>query len=213
MLIAVAHQKGGSSKTTLAINLAVELNAQACYDLDLAKGGTTGLMFLDQLRQRSGHNSLNVTAVHSKNELVSVIESDSDDRINILDLGGLDSDMNRVAIAYADLIVTPASDSALEIGGLTEFARILAEITKQTGSSSVAHVIAARTNYARKQWPSLVAICEQHENLKFSGTALPLYVDFADSLAEGLSVCEFNPGGNAAAHMRQVIKYIKNILF
>ena len=213
MLIAVAHQKGGSSKTTLAINLAVELNAQACYDLDLAKGGTTGLMFLDQLRQRCGRNSLNVTAVHSKNELVSVIESDSDDRINILDLGGLDSDMNRVAIAYADLIVTPASDSALEIGGLTEFARILAEITKQTGSSSVAHVIAARTNYARKQWPSLTAICEQHENLQFSGTALPLYVDFSDSLAEGLSVCEFNPDGNAAAHMRQVVKYIKNILF
>ena len=213
MLIAVAHQKGGSSKTTLAINLAVELGAQACYDLDLAKGGTTGLMFLDQLRQRSGHNSLNVTAVHSKNELVSVIESDSDDRINIMDLGGLDSDLNRVAIAYADLIVTPASDSALEIGGLTEFARILAEITKQTGSSSVAHVIAARTNYARKQWPSLTAICEQHENLKFSGTALPLYVDFSDSLAEGLSVCEFNSNGNAAAHMRQVVKYIKNILF
>ena len=213
MLIAVAHQKGGSSKTTLAINLAVELGAQACYDLDLAKGGTTGLMFLDQLRQRSGHNSLNVTAVHSKNELVSVIESDSDDRINIMDLGGLDSDLNRVAIAYADLIVTPANDSALEIGGLTEFARILAEITKQTGSSSVAHVIAARTNYARKQWPSLTAICEQHENLQFSGTALPLYVDFADSISEGLSVCEFNPDGNAAAHIRQVVKYIKNILF
>ena len=121
--------------------------------------------------------------------------------------------MNRVAIAYADLIVTPASDSALEIGGLTEFARILAEITKQTGSSSVAHVIAARTNYARKQWPSLAAICEQHENLQFSGTALPLYVDFSDSLAEGLSVCEFNPSGNAAAHMRQGVKYIKNILY
>lgn len=56
-------------------------------------------MFLDQLRQRSGHNSLNVIAVHSKSELISVIESDSDDRISILDLGGLDSDINRVAIA------------------------------------------------------------------------------------------------------------------
>ena len=169
-------------------------------------------MFLDQLRQRSGHNSLNVTAVHSKNELVSVIESDSDDRISILDLGGLDSDINRIAIAYADLIVTPASDSALEIGGLTEFARILAEISSQMGGSVLAHVVAARTNYARKQWPSLSAVCEQHENLQFSGAALPLYVDFSDSLSEGLSVCEFNPGGNAAAHMRQVVTYIKNIL-
>lgn len=84
---------------------------------------------------------------------------------------------------YADVIVTPASDSALEIGGLAEFARILAEITKQTGSPAVAHVIAARTNYARKQWPSLTAICEQHDNLQFSGTSLPLYVDFSDSLS------------------------------
>jgi chromosome partitioning protein len=213
MLIAVAHQKGGCSKTTLAFNLAVELKATHCYDLDFAKGGTTGLSFLDKLRQKSGHDCLNVTPLHTKNELISVVESDSEEQLIILDLGGLDSDINRVALAYADLIVTPANDSALEIGGLTEFARILADISKQTGNEVLAHVVAARTNYARKQWPTLSAICEQHESLVFSQVAIPLYVDFSDSLSEGLSVSEYNQHGNAALHMQQVIKYIKNILF
>ena len=148
MLIAVAHQKGGCSKTTLAFNLAVELKATHCYDLDFAKGGTTGLSFLDKLRQKSGHDCLNVTPLHTKNELISVVESDSEEQLIILDLGGLDSDINRVALAYADLIVTPANDSALEIGGLTEFARILADISKQTGNEVLGHVVAARTNYA-----------------------------------------------------------------
>lgn len=212
MLIAIAHQKGGCSKTTLSLNLAVELNASHCYDLDLAKGGTTGLTFLSKLRAHAGHPGLHVTPIHSKDELVQIIESDTDDQVLILDLGGLDSDLNRIAIAYADLLITPANDSALEVGGLSEFSRILNEISEQTKTDIVAHVIAARTNYARKHWPALSGICAQHENLVFSERPMPLYVDYADALGEGQGITEYRPKSNAAKYMRDIAKYIKSVL-
>lgn len=212
MLIAIAHQKGGCSKTTLAINLAVELEVTDCFDLDQAKGGTTGISFLSKLREKAGHSNLNVVPVNNKSELTKIIESDSDDKLIIMDLGGLDSDVNRIALAYADLVITPASDSSLEIGGLVEFSRMLGEISKQTGHEIKAHVIAARTNYARKSWPSLEGVCANNPNLIFSGLAMPLYVDFVDASAEGQSVVEYNKKGKAAKHMLSVVKYIKNIL-
>lgn len=213
MLIAVAHQKGGCSKTTLAINLAIEMNVTDCFDLDLAKGGTTGISFLSKLRKAAGHPILNVTPINNKNDLMKCIAADSDDRLMIMDLGGLDSDVNRIALAYADLVITPASDSSLEIGGLVEFSRMLEEIGKHAGHEITAHVIAARTNYARKKWPVLESICSKHSNLIFSGVAMPLYVDFVDASAEGQSVVEYNPKGNAAKHMLNVIKHIKSISF
>lgn len=213
MLIAIAHQKGGCSKTTLAINLALEMKVTDCFDLDLAKGGTTGISFLSKLRKSAGHPDLNVTPIHSKTDLMKAINSDSEERLMIMDLGGLDSDVNRIALAYADLVITPASDSSLEVGGLVEFSRMLDEIGKQTGHEITAHVIAARTNYARKKWPVLESICSKHSNLIFSGVAMPLYVDFVDASAEGQSVVEYNQTGKAAAHMIKITKYIKNILF
>lgn len=212
MLITIAHQKGGCSKTTLAINLAVELKVTNCFDLDLAKGGTTGISFLSKLREKAGHSNLNVVPVNNKSELTKIIESDSDDKLMIMDLGGLDSDVNRIALAYADLVVTPASDSALEIGGLAEFSRMLSQISDQAGHEIKAHVIAARTYHSRKSWPSLEGVCANHPNLVFSGVAIPSYVDFIDASSEGQSVVEYDKKGKAAKHMITVVNYIKNTL-
>ncbi|MGR6782638.1 ParA family protein [Moritella viscosa] len=212
MIVAVAHQKGGCSKTTLAINIAVELNVSDCFDLDLAKGGTTGISWLAKLRENAGHKKLQVTPINHKEDLIKAIESDHDEKIMIMDLGGLDSDVNRIALAYADLVITPANESSLEVGGLIEFSRMIKEVDSLTGRDIKIHVIAARTHYAKKKWDSLTNTCSKRDNLIFSGISMPQYTDYADSLAEGQTVLEYNAKGNAAKHMRVILEYIKNAL-
>lgn len=211
MLIAIAHQKGGTSKTTLAFNLAIALEADQCFDLDSDKGGTTGLSMLAALRQHYKHPDLNVTSVHTKEELVEAIQSDTDEAITIMDLGGLDSDINRIALAYADLIISPANDSILEIGGVVEFSKILSEISKDIDRKLTAHIIAARTHHASKSWPDIENACDATENMMFSGVALPSYSDFSHSFAKGLSVSEFKPNSNATKRVKEIATYIKKL--
>lgn len=212
MIIAIAHQKGGCSKTTLALNLLIALDRTQGFDLDAAKGGTTGLSFLAAIRQKYKHSKINVVPITNNDELSKVIESDSDDSIMIMDLGGLDSDINRVALAYADLVITPASDSMLEIGGLVEFSRMLDEISIQTNQEIKAHIIAARTNPSRKKWIALNDICNKYSNLIFADIAMPSYVDYIEASAQGLSVTEFNNNSKAAKYIYEIAAYIKNKL-
>ena len=212
MIIAIAHQKGGCSKTTLALNLAVELHASDCFDLDLTKGGTTGISFLNQLRSNAGFKKLNITPIRTKEDLIKGIESDTDKKIIIMDLGGLDSDVNRIALAYADIVITPANDSALEIGGLIEFSRMLTEISASTGKEINAHIIAARTNHSRKKWQAFEDVCSKRANLVFTGLSMPLYIDYVEALVTGQSVVEYNKNCNAASHMIRIVNHIKSIL-
>lgn len=210
MLIVVAHQKGGTSKTTIAFNLAVELNAD-CYDLDSSISGKTGIAFVAALRKKAGHKPLNIGVIDSKDQLISIIENDKSDKITVIDSGGLDSNLNRIALAYADLIVTPATDGLLEIGGLMEFSRILTEIGTQVKKELKAHVFPVRTSPSRKSWPAIEDICSQRDTLIFAPKPMPLYVDYADSLVSGMSVIEYKPKGKAANHMKEIANYIKNI--
>jgi len=50
----------------------------------------------------------------------------------LIDSGGFDSDLNRIAIIGADLVITPVSNNLIEIYGLEAFKKILQEL-KETG--------------------------------------------------------------------------------
>lgn len=127
-IIVVAHQKGGVGKSTIASNLATELAKHYtvnAIDLDLQKS----LTYFNNIRRKSNLNAFNIINVESAKKLVQVINENKD--VLLIDVGGYDSDINRLAIAGADTLITPVSDSDIELVGLVAFRGILRDLRKK----------------------------------------------------------------------------------
>ena len=119
MKYAIASIKGGTSKSTLATNITVELNKKETYvavDMD-DTNSTTGIFFSER-----------------KEECLECMDYDSLANIAnsneniVFDLGGIDSDLNRAVLSICDVIVIPYKKGKLEENSLVNFFRILNEI-------------------------------------------------------------------------------------
>ena len=121
MIINIAHTKGGVGKSTLATNLAVEMNCPI-LDLDMQKSS----YFFNELRELP---KLTIFKAKTRDEL-KLLEPYAGDKKKhiIVDSGGMDNDLNRLSLVYADLILTPISTSQIELFGLENFRLILKEL-------------------------------------------------------------------------------------
>lgn len=127
-VINTAHTKGGVAKSTVAWNMAVALQERglkvSILDLDVQKT-TTSLSMI-----RGGSDALPVVVMLVKDvrELELLLGSVAEDEVIIIDEGGFDSDLNRIAMYKSDLIVTPLQDSIMDILGLKRFESVLDEL-------------------------------------------------------------------------------------
>lgn len=118
MIINVAHTKGGVGKSTLATNLAIELQIPI-VDLDMQKSS----FYFNEIREKT---DLKIIAINEERDIDSIrkYKGDPDHHI-LIDSGGMDNNINRKALVFSDLIITPVSISQVEFLGLEQFIRIL----------------------------------------------------------------------------------------
>lgn len=202
MIINIAHTKGGVGKSTLATNLAVEMNCPI-LDLDMQKSS----YFFNELRELP---KLTIFKAKTRDEL-KLLEAYAGDKKKhiIVDSGGMDNDLNRLSLVYADLILTPISTSQIELFGLENFRLILKELDAENKD----YIILNSINLRSKQ--ELQAFNDILIN-EFDLTVLPTMISnlkiFKDAFAEGKSVVEKNKTSPAAAQLQSLIKDIKNII-
>lgn len=202
MIINIAHTKGGVGKSTLATNLAVEMNCPI-LDLDMQKSS----YFFNELRELP---KLTIFKAKTRDEL-KLLEPYAGDKKKhiIVDSGGMDNDLNRLSLVYADLILTPISTSQIELFGLENFRLILKELDAENKD----YIILNSINLRSKQ--ELQAFNDILIN-EFDLTVLPTMISnlkiFKDAFAEGKSVVEKNKTSPAAAQLQSLIKDIKNII-
>ena len=125
-VIAIGHQKGGTGKSSVGMNIAVELSK--LYD--------TTLIDLDSLAHATKFNSrrevpLKMVSVKSEGELEKFLRAD--EGLTIVDLGGYDSDLSRAVLLLADMVITPMNDSDNEQDGLFEFEKIIKKTLEVRG--------------------------------------------------------------------------------
>ena len=209
-IITIAHQKGGVGKSTIAINLATELNKKhdlKVIDLDYQKSIT----IFNETRKEKELKPLDIIQIDTQNELINFLKQTDD--LVLIDSGGFDSDLNRIAIIGADLIITPLSNNLIEIYGLEAFKKILKEL-KELEPNIKSHVLLNNVNpQAKKSIKELQEyIKSNNEYFELFDTVFRRRADFAKSFEEGKSVIEIDKKSKASKELKNLIKEIKRVL-
>jgi len=206
VIITVAHQKGGVGKSTVATNLAVEMELPV---IDLDSQHSCYLFSL--LREREHGKQLSVYTPETVDELEKVLR-ELDGRDLIIDSGGYDNDLNRSALLVSDLVITPVAPSQIEVFGLLKFAEIVREALKINPNLKVFVLINNADPRSSKENRELERFIESEQNFNLFKTKLYRRADYRRAYSEGLSVCEYKPGGKACREVRSLVSELNTLL-
>ena len=202
MIINLSHQKGGVGKSTLATNLAVAMNA-TIIDLDSQRSS----VLWNKIRVMHGYDPINCLTVVDERELKQAFKDNAGKNL-IIDSGGYDSRMTRLAILAADVILTPVSPSQIELFGLQNFAKIIKQISDEVDQRIQTNVIINNADTRSKSSIQKLQeyITEHDTYLNLLNTIVHYRADFKRAYGEGLSVIELDAKGKAAGEIQQLVK-------
>jgi chromosome partitioning protein len=202
-VIVISHQKGGVGKSTVAANIAVELSKQYTLnvvDLDTQKS----LSYFNSLRKKAKLKEFNIINIISANDLKATINKNKE--VLLIDVGGFDSDLNRIAMLGADLIITPVSDSGIELVGLLAFRNILRDI-REHRKDLISHVLLNRIHpSATISLNTIYDFIKTNPEFVSIKSILRDRVEYKTAFDSGKSVIELK--GKAVSEMKNLIKEI-----
>lgn len=204
-IIVIAHQKGGVGKSTIAANLAVELSKISdleVIDLDMQKS----LAYFNSVRKEAGLKPFVIRNIADTNELKNVINNNK--KLLLIDVGGFDSGMNRLAILGADLIITPVSDSVIELIGLLSFKDILAEIRKTRKDLKASVLLNKVHPSATTSLEELHSFIDENKEFKKLNSVIRDRVEYKRAFAAGKSIIELS--GKGTNEFNELLKEIQN---
>lgn len=211
MIALYSHQKGGVGKSTAAINHAY---SKGCPIIDLDSQNSS--MLFNQLRKMQNKESLDCYTPNSINEFNEMIKEYKANKENliIIDSGGYDSEINRLALISADIIITPVGASQIELFGLQKFRGILNEASEATGTSVKTHVLINNVDSrSKKKINELQEYISKNKNyFNLLDSIIHSRVDFKNAYGDGLTVAELDKDSKASQEIDSLVKEIDKII-
>ena len=217
-IITLAHQKGGTGKSTLAWNVAIELG------LNYKKYGFKDFVFVDldnqesvtmtnRLRMQYGQQPLYITRFTDREgeQFRDFINEIDDETLVVIDSGGYDADLNRLAIIASDYVITPVSSDYMGIFGLQKFKNILAELSalKGEGETVKVNVLLNKIDPKAKSFDDIEEFIRETKYFNLMETVIRFRSDFKHSIGYGFSVAELDKNSKAPAEVKMLIKEIE----
>jgi chromosome partitioning protein len=202
-ILAIASQKGGAGKTTLAAHLAVEAEHTGAGPVAVVDTDPQGSLAA-WWNQRAAETPL--FAAVDVARLADHMTALRRQRVNlvVIDTPPALLDTIRAAIAVADLVLIPARPSPHDLRAVG----VVVEMAEQAGKA-LGFVVNGAT--AR----SLIAL-EAGQALAQHGPVAPVIVhqriDFAASMTDGRTVGELNPRSRSAEEITQLWNYVSTLL-
>ena len=211
MILLYSHQKGGVGKSTLAINHAY---FKGCSIIDLDSQNSS--MLFNQLRKMNDMKSIEcytADTINEFNDLVKDYKANKENMI-VIDSGGYDSEINRLALISADIIITPVGASQIELFGLQKFRNILNDASDATGTNVKTHVLINNVDSrSKKKISELREYIEKNEKyFNLLDSVIHSRVDFKNAYGDGLTVKELDKESKATQEIKSLTKEIDNII-
>ena len=211
MILLYSHQKGGVGKSTLAINHAY---FKGCSIIDLDSQNSS--MLFNQLRKMNDMKSIEcytADTINEFNDLVKDYKANKENMI-VIDSGGYDSEINRLALISADIIITPVGASQIELFGLQKFRNILNDASDATGTNVKTHVLINNVDSrSKKKISELREYIEKNEKyFNLLESVIHTRVDFKNAYGDGLTVKELDKESKATQEIKSLTKEIDLIV-
>jgi chromosome partitioning protein len=206
MIITIAHQKGGVGKSTVAVNLAVEMQVPI-VDLD----SQHSCYLFSKIREKEQKKPLQVFTPETLEEVERIVQNRGSDSF-IIDSGGYDNDLNRFALVVSDIVITPVSPSQIEIFGLQKFAQIVEKAREYKPDLTVYVLINNADARSIYEIIELEKFIQTTPLFEIFSSKLFRRVDYKRAYQQGLSVCEYSPKSKACQEIRKLTKEVCNLL-
>jgi chromosome partitioning protein len=197
-------QKGGTSKTTTAINLAVEALA---YGLEVVVIDLDPQVSACDWKDIRGEAPPVVAAIpvpHLERTLKAAEENGAE--LVIIDTAGRTNDAASAAARVADLILVALQPSLIDLKTMGA----TLEIIRLAGSKPT-RALLTRVKASGTRHEDTTAWLEA-QGVEVCPVTLGERVTYQDAYAQGLGVCEAEPSGKAAHEIQEVYKYISSLL-
>lgn len=217
-IIAVSHQKGGVGKSTIAANLAVAFTEMYGDDFEAIDLDTQrSLLYFNNVRKQNGLKPLPIKTIvedlkdpdKTAKELTKIINSNT--KILLVDAGGFDSGVNRILLMGADRIITPVSDSGIELAGLMKFQTVMKDVIKRRDEPVVSTVLLNRVHmFAGKSLEEIYDFARDEKEFDIFNTIIRDRGEIRKAFDEGRGVLEIKDS-KAAVEFKQLIKELTNV--
>lgn len=189
MIVVFSHPKGGVGKSMLAFNYAVFLRKKGIEVTIIDLDGQHSISNFNKIRIAFNVTpTLDIKTYDNTNELVSFLNQVSSSDMVIIDTGGFDSSNNRIALAFADKIITPVSDSPVEIMRLLNFCNILDEIEVNLNHKLKTYVVLNRIHPSLKNTEYIKELFKDKPVYQFLNSVVRDRARFKFSVSSGNSV-------------------------
>lgn len=207
MIVLLGGEKGGTGKTTLAINLVVMRAMKGRDVLLLDADPQESSSIWAEIRDDKGHEPhipcLKKTGKKVHVELSRLTEKYQD---IVVDTGGRDSAELRSAMVVSDLLVVPLRPGLFDVWATDKMATLVDEVkTINHRLKAVAIVNAASTNPNIKELEKVKKYFEEVEEIDLGESVIRERIAFRRSTAEGQAALEAVPEDRKAINEIQTL--------
>lgn len=207
MIVTVGNTKGGTGKSTIAVNLAIARGGNVLL-VDSDRQGTAETAML--VRAQSGRlpfvpceKICDGDALYKK---VTTYKQKFDDIV--IDAGGRDSSALRAALSVSDLVLIPFAPRSLDVWALEDMNALVAEAVAVNPALRAFAVLSCADSTGHDNRDAVEAL-DGYKQLSYMPTPISRRKSVANAVGLGLSVLELKPKDEKAiAELKKLLNSV-----